>query len=445
MGTSNLSVAQVAEILGVSSRTIQREVNRGRLPATKVGKKFMISKHDLEQYTGKLSSSALEQFISQNKQSMVTLLQKLVSIPSQSEDTGNEKQLAVEIHSFLKNSGIRTVIHGRGEEITLRATYGYADTGILLNCPLDTTPVGDPTKWKHPPFDGIIKRGKMYGRGTADSKAGMVCMIYTLLALKRFIPEDLIRVELVFDGGEHSGAYHGMKATVARGLDVACGIIGYASDQKDIQIGARGYHRYALTTKGRASHTGSRTRFGINAIEKMTKIINEALQNPFPTYSDDLFFFGSRFTVAQIRGGHAINIVPDECSAQVDVRTLPKQTKKTVDNYLEQVIQKAQKQDAAIDADFTYLLGEEGYALDKNEKIIGILEKIIKKRYRKKLPLAVSGPSHIGALLYKHGIPVVIWGPKGGNVHNYDEYVTIDSLPQTVVVYFEVIRQYFES
>lgn len=438
-----LTVKQFAKKVGLTPRTIQREIRRGNIYAKKVGNRFVIDYISLQRYLKKQEIDEVDTFITNNKRGMVDLLQELVTIPSESEQVEKEELLAKRIKKFLDKHSIRTVISGKGESITLQATYGYADKGIMLNCPLDTTPAGNNLKWKYPPFDGVIRNGCMYGRGTADSKGGMICMMYTLLALKKFVREENIRVEVIFDGGEHSGAYHGMREAVKRGLDIECGIIGYGGDQKDIQIGARGYHRYTIRTRGAASHTGSRTRYGINAITQMAKLIIEIEKNKFPSKKDKLFFFGSRLTFSEISGGQAINIVPDECEARVDVRTLPYQNKGTVDQYFSNIFKKLSRRDKNFKAKIQYLLGEDGYVLKKDNKVITSLQKVLKTNLEKNVPLAVSGPSHIGAFLYKHNIPVIIWGPKGGNVHAYDEYVEIDSLSTTVQTYVDFVREYF--
>lgn len=445
MDTNYFSVAEVAKKLNVSSRTIQREIKRGNLTAMHVGKKLLVSKKALQGYLKqeKASNTELVSFLRLNYEAMVNQLQKFVASPSEMNQPESINHFAHQIRKLLQKQGIRVVVHGRGEGSAVHASFGYAEKGILLNCPLDTTSIGNVAKWKHHPYDGVISGGKMYGRGTADSKSGIVCILYTLIALKKFVSEKEVRVEVIFDGGEHSGAYLGMKRILERGLPVGAGIIGYAGDQMDIQIGCRGYHRFTIKTKGESSHTGSRSRYGLNAINLMAKLIRESEKHPFPSPKNKLFYFGSRLTFSLIAGGQAINIVPDECTARVDVRTLPEQHKAEVESYLSGLIRNLKEADPSFRASIRYDLGEEGYVLEGDNKLLSVLQSTIEKIYKRQLPVAVSGPGHIGALLAKKKIPMIIWGPKGGNIHSYDEYVEIDSLSKTVAVYVDVVKEYF--
>src|SRR3989344_5925925 len=225
------SIKELAVRLGVNSRTLLREIERGKLRPKKVGRKYVFWESDIAGYVGRVEDAGgkVREFCQSKSHEMVALLQKLVAVPSES-DSGGEENLAKFIKGEMEKLGINTVVYGKGEAVTVQGTFGYADSGILLDCPLDATPAGDINKWTFPPYGGVINGGKMYGRGTADCKAGMVAMIYAVLVLKDVVDRNKLRVELVFDGGEQNGAYLGMKAALKRGLPVTAGVIGYAGD-----------------------------------------------------------------------------------------------------------------------------------------------------------------------------------------------------------------------
>lgn len=439
------TIEQIAKKFNVHPRTIQREIKRGKILATKIGKKYIVSEQSLKTYVGGSFSdlnNSIETFFRSKKQEMINLLQKLVSIPSES-NSNQEEVLAAFIKQKLDALGVRNHIHGKGESVTVQGTYGYANRGILLDCPLDTTPAGDLSKWTYPPFEGVIRGGKMFGRGTADCKAGMVAMIYAILALKEFIDESQVRVELVFDGGEHNGEYLGMNAAFAKGLSVNAGIIGYSGEVNEISIGARGYHRFTFTTHGKAIHTGSSTKKGVNAISKMVSFISEMEHTQFPKSKNPYFPFGSRFTFSMIQGGRAINVVPDECTSRIDVRVTPELKRDFVETIIKKTLKDIKRKDRDFELDFHYDIGHEGYLLDEKEPIVSSLSSATSEILKIEPILYANGPAHIGNFLHKHGIPVVVRGPEGGNEHSYDEFVKIDSLPLTAHIYFRTILHYF--
>jgi len=442
------TIAETAKLLRVSGKTVLREIGRGKLNPTKAGRKYLISQKDVDNYLtpkGSGQSILISDYLSSKKSDVVALLQKLVSMSSVSDEGESERQLALFLNKYFRKKGIRSVLYEDSGTVCVRATYGFAEKGILLDAPLDTTPPGDLNKWTYPPFDGVVKNGSMYGRGTADCKAGMVAMIYTLLALKKYIPEEDVRVEVVFDGGEQTGEYKGMKLALAKGLPVVAGIVGYAGDWQELMIGARGYHRYKFTVHGKSAHTGARYNTGINAISKTVKLVCALEKIDFPESKNKLFKFGNRLTFAQIEGGKAINIVPDTCSTSLDVRIVPEISRQLVDEKIYEVTEKLKKEDKDLNVKVHYLTGQEGYVLDPNEKIVKIAQMVLTEHLKKPVPLVATGPAHIGNLLALHNIPVILWGPKGGNVHGYDEYVEIDSISKTAEMYSKVILEYFLS
>lgn len=445
--SSLFTVEEIANKLKVSTRTVLREIKRENIKANKVGKKYLITEVHLNEYLNHTQNSLLEHvnsYCDLNKHEMVTLLQKLVSIPAESSTDG-EEYLAKYLKKELDKLGIRSFIHGEKDSVVLHGSFGYADKGLLLDCPLDTTPAGDETKWTFPPFEGVIKEGKMYGRGVADAKSGMVAMIYALLALDSVVDKNKVRVELIFDGGEQNGGYLGMKRILKEGLPVDAGIVGYAGSWYELTIGARGYHRYTFTSHGQSVHTGSKSKSGINAISNMAKLIVALEESPIigKKNEDGYFSFGNRMTFAQIEGGRAINIVPDTCTAKLDVRVTPDTKKKVVDKKIEAVLSKLHSSIPSLNIEYKYDLGQEAYLLNQNEHIQQTLLDSIKESVDANPVLSVSGPAHIGNLLAEYNIPVVIWGPKGGNVHSYDEYVEIDSIHKTAKTYALTILKYF--
>ncbi len=442
-------VKEIARQLNVHPRTIQREISRGKLQAIKAGRKYLVPESSLLQYTHQPSpdiQQQIHQFCQAHKQEMITLLQKLVSIPSESDTPSHEEKLAKYLKTILEKHGLRSIVHGRNESITVQGTFGYTDQGLLFNSPLDTIPIGDPDNWSFPPFEGLIKGRRMYGRGTADCKAGIVTMIYAVLALKKLVDEQQIRIELVFDGGEQDGVYTGMKNTLKKGLPVNAGIIGYSNqDPQAITIGARGYHRYLFITHGQTAHTGARYNVGVNAIHQMIKFIHQLDQIKLKRSHNHYFTFGSRLTFSIIKGGQVINVVPDTCEAQLDVRTVPELTKNHLDKLINRTIRQIQKADHQFKISTHYLTGHEAYLVDPSHPLIQSLKTAItsSKLIRRRPQLEACGPSHIGNLLAEHHIPIIVWGPIGSNYHSYDEYIEIDSLPQAAEIYALTALNYF--
>ena len=445
--SKNYTTNEVAKELRVNKRTILREIKRGNLRVKKVGRKYLITETALRDYLVRDSKEDLigdiDRFLDSKEDAMVTMLQRLVAIPSESKKSHYDV-LAKYIKTRLDQFGIRSVNYGKEESVTVRGTTGYAVNGILFDCPLDTAPVGDREKWKHPPFDGAIVGGKMFGRGTVDCKGGMVAMMFATHALSKFADNKKFRVELVFDGGEHSGAYDGMREVLRRGFKVDAGVVGYGGTGNNIALGCRGYHRYKIVSKGHSVHSGARFKAGVNAITNMAVLINEMEHVRFPKDNNKYFNFGSKLSFTMIEGGKAVNIIPDECFAYLDVRTTPNIKKKYINKTIQDMIDSAKHRYKGFNITKEYLIGQEGYVVKEDEKFVSALSGAVTQVKRKKPGLIVHGPSHIGTIMAIHDIPVVVWGPDGGNIHSYNEYIELDSLVKSAKVYARSVLDYFD-
>lgn len=267
------------------------------------------------------------------------IAQELVRIPSVNPDgdpgtphTG-EARCAEWLAGFLCEAGaeteLREVLPGRPNIVARFPSDRPGKPRILFAPHTDTVSV---TGMTIDPFSGEIREGRLLGRGSTDTKGPMACMLH---ALKAAAPDlAALPYEIWFAGlvGEEAGQ-HGSKALSAE-EEFAFVIAGEPTGLNVVHT-HKGSVWMTLRTTGVAVHA-SGPDSGVNAIYKMTDAIDAIRRDLAPALAAlaDPVLGNPTVSVGTIAGGSKVNIVPDSCSAAVDLRTIPGQDISIVEKLL---------------------------------------------------------------------------------------------------------------
>ncbi len=442
---AKLTVQEVADKLKVSERTVLREIKRGNIEPEKIGRRYLISQEELDRFLGKgvqkNIQAEIRTFLENKKGEMIDDLQRFVSIPTHSDNFQNEAQLAEAINRIFTDHKVRSFVYTEDRVIAIKATLGYKDRGILLNCPLYTEPPGDEIEWDYPPFEGVIEEGKMFGRGALQAKGGIVAMVYAVLALKKYLSEEEIRVEIVFDGGQDKGLFHGLNKINDAGLPVDLALLGLNTSPNKIINGTTGFHRYKVTVKPSLVKPGGIFKSGFNAINSMANFINNLNEVTFPPTNHSEFSESTKLRVSKIRSNKTVNSFPIECEAELYFSTAPDITREILDEIMNALT--TQQSINGSKFEFEYLSGREGYIISREEKSVKILKEILERSRSDQVEISVDTLEHAGTLLNEQNIPVLVYGPWGENVNSYNECVELDSLPEVSNIYASFVIKYF--
>ncbi len=250
------------------------------------------------------------------------LLAELISIPSVNPTCDPEGSGEGEIARFLadrlRRAGLdvelREVEPGRPNLLAI-LTPRAARGRVVLAPHLDTVTVRGMTI---APFDPVVREGRMFGRGAADTKgsvAACVAAIETLAAGPAFVRGE--GPEVVFAGlmGEESGN-DGAEALLNAGFRADFAVVGEPT-RLEIVCRHRGVLWTRIVTEGVAAH-GSTPEKGRSALWPMTRILDELRDRLIPSLEE-----GATINVGVIRGGTQVNIVPDRCEIEIDWRIPP--------------------------------------------------------------------------------------------------------------------------
>lgn len=136
---------------------------------------------------------------------------------------------------------------------------------ILLYAHHDVQPVGDESLWESPPFEPTVRHGRLYGRGAADDKAGVMAHIGALRALKEALGDDFhLGVALFIEGEEEAGS-RSFAQFLADNADALRADVIVVADSGNwdartpaLTVSLRGNARFTLSvrTLDHASHSG---------------------------------------------------------------------------------------------------------------------------------------------------------------------------------------------
>lgn len=155
---------------------------------------------------------------------------------------------------------------------------------VHLNGHIDVVPAGD--GWTVEPFAGIVRDGRIYGRGACDMKAGIAAAVYAAEAIRRAGVRTAGSIEISATVDEESGGWAGMawlcerRRVAAERTDYV--IIPEPLNVDRICVGHRGAYWFEVTTHGRIAH-GSMPFLGVNAIEHMGVVLRRLREDLLPS------------------------------------------------------------------------------------------------------------------------------------------------------------------
>jgi succinyl-diaminopimelate desuccinylase len=370
------------------------------------------------------------------EESVVRLLQKVIQIES-TNPPGNELDVARFLEDYLGQAGIKAeVLQYEGKRANLIARIRGKGKGpaLIFSAHMDTVSAGE-IPWKFPPFSGTLHEGKIFGRGAADMKGGLAAMAEAAVILARSgfeLGADLI---IAFTYDETHGL-QGAKRLVEAGLLEGAGAVLVSEPSTlDVLVAEKGALWLKCTAKGKTAHT-SMPHLGHNAILEMARFLHrlegslDLSAEPHPLLS------GPTFTVGTIKGGVTINVIPDRCEAEVDIRLLPGMDPQ------EMLRQVQDLGEGHIDVEMIdWKLPVE---TDPQARIVDIsLAAVEEVTNLPRQPKGVSYYTDGSVLANRLGIPMVIIGPADtGMTHQPDECVEVERLVQGVKAFLLIAVRY---
>jgi acetylornithine deacetylase/succinyl-diaminopimelate desuccinylase family protein len=264
-----------------------------------------------------------DNWIDAHRAEMTELLAALIAARTENPP-GDERLAAKPLAEFFDRHGIP---HERLEAAPGRTNIvgrvGAGAPALLLPGHLDVVPAGE--GWDTPPYQAVLRAGRVYGRGAKDNKGPTAACALAAACARRCLR---LKGQLIVAGvaDEERGSHLGLDYLLREGklrADYAI-VPDTAGNLKQIYIAEKGLVFVEIVSHGRQAH-GSRPELGCNAIWNLIHLLGKvraakASHRAHPLLTPPTHNLGI------ISGGSAPNLVPARASAVMDFRILPGHT-----------------------------------------------------------------------------------------------------------------------
>ncbi len=308
---------------------------------------------------------------------------------------------------------------------------GKKDRRVWIITHMDVVPEGDLKLWNTPPFEGVVKDGRIYGRGSEDNGQSLVASLFAAKAIMELDkPEYTLCLAFVSD--EETGSRYGiqylLKQKIFRNDDVFVVPDAGSRDGSMIEIAEKSILWLKFTVHGKQAHA-SMPHIAVNASKHAMKFLldldkelhmrfnarNELFQPPISTFEP----------TKREANVDNINTIPGLDVSYMDCRILPDYD---INDVLRTVEEVKKRYEGNVKIDVEVVQKEYSPPTPEDGLPVILLSKAIEISRGIKPSVFGVGGNTCAAFFRKAGFPAVVWSTVDGMAHQPNEYAVIDNM-----------------
>jgi succinyl-diaminopimelate desuccinylase len=306
----------------------------------------------------------------------------------------------------------------RGTESPLFAFAGHTDV----------VPAGNLDHWHTPPFEPTVIDGHLHGRGAADMKGSLACMV---VAVERFIaenPDHKGSIGFLITSDEEgpfiNGTVRVVEELMERGENIDMCIVAEPSSTHEIgdviKNGRRGSITGDITVKGVQGHVAY-PHLANNPVHQALPALAELAATKWDNGNE--FFPPTSFQIPNIQAGTgASNVIPGELHVQFNMRF---STELNNDEIIRRVHSTLDAH--GLDYSLDWTLNGDPFLTDHGELLDAVVEAVEEVTHKRPQLLTTGGTSD-GRFIARMGGQVIELGPINATIHKVNECVNIADL-----------------
>jgi len=348
---------------------------------------------------------------------ILQLTKRLISMKT---DSGNKEELKkalrmlldqvneYTIEEFISNGVESVLVHNRKK--------GTRKFKIILNGHIDVLPGKDSQ------YIPKVVGDKLYGAGSMDMKAGIVCLLLTFKKDAKNVDYP-IALQIVTD--EQQGGFNGTKYQIDKGVRGDFIIAGEPTNLNVVNK-AKGVLWLKISTKGKTAHSAYPWK-GKNAIWDMMNFLS-ALRKKYPVPSSQQWV--STVNLSKVSTGNVtFNKIPDNCESWVDIRFTP--DNKDILKSIKSILPKGFKMEV--------VENEPPMNISRDNDYIKKIQKIGEKVLNEEIKLYGAQGTSDARFYNQVGCSGIEFGPIGRGIGSDKEWVSIASLEKYRVILNEFL------
>jgi acetylornithine deacetylase len=313
---------------------------------------------------------------------------------------------------------------------------------LILNGHIDVVPVGTAAMWTSPPFAPRVEGDRLYGRGAADMKAGIVAYLNAFRALQALGLEPAAPVYLQ-SVIEEECTGNGALACLVQGYHADAAVIPEPGNA--ILVGQLGVMWLTLEVTGvpvhaMVAHTGTNAIDAARNLFAELKLLEREWNEPRRRHAMWCAHeHPINFNLGKLSGGEWASSVATTCVAEIRLSFYPDMSREAVRAAVEARLAEAHEAMAGregIRYTVTYRgFQSEGCLLDRAAPLVTELAATHREVVGTEVELVVgTGTTDARSFNLYGPIPATCYGPVGADIHGIDEWVSIDSTVQVTEV-----------
>ena len=303
----------------------------------------------------------------------------------------------------------------------------------------DVVPTGPHSDWKTPPFEPTEKDGYLYGRGAADMKGSLACIVVACEEFVKTHPDHKGSISFLItsdeEGPAHNGTVKVIETLEARNEKIDYCLVGEPSSSNKvgdtIKNGRRGSLGCELTVKGLQGHVAY-PHLAKNPVHSAAPALAELAQTEWDKGND--FFPATTFQISNINSGTgATNVIPGTCevvfnfrfSTETNADSLRERTQAILDRH-------------GVDYDINWKLSGQPF-LTSAGALVEAAQAAVKKVTGYETELSTAGGTSDGRFIAPTGAQLVELGPTNATIHQIDECTHIAELDTLTEIYTQLM------